>query len=278
MRTLSLSPLTVLPCTPLEQIDAALVAGFDAISLRLFPVMDTDIEVMADAQLQRDIQNRLAESRLSVFDVEVVRVGPDTDIEGVKPALEFAASLGANRLAVTSLAADEYDPRDESDLVRKLVDLSEAAAARDVGIMLEFIPFRGINSLQHAIDVVTAVGHPGLGVTVDALHFHRSGGAAAELAGVDRELLACAQLCDAPSAPPVDLPFEARYGRLYPGEGGLPLADFIRALPEDLQLCVEVPSQEPELSVTERAVKGFASAHRLLEQLEGPASPIAGSE
>jgi len=193
----------------------------------------------------------------------------------VKPALEFAASLGANRLAVTSLAADEYDPRDEDALVRKLADLSEAAAAHDVGIMLEFIPFRGIKSLQHAVAIVSAVGHPGLGITVDALHFYRSGGTATELAAVDRQLLACAQLCDAPSAAPADLPFEARYGRLYPGEGGLPLAELVRALPEDLQLCVEVPSQEPGLSVTNRAIKGFASAHRLLEQLDNQRpSPI----
>src|SRR5690606_34020723 len=59
-RVLSLSPMTVLPCSPLEQIHAASEAGFDAIGLRLQPALETDIDIMADASLQREIERRLS--------------------------------------------------------------------------------------------------------------------------------------------------------------------------------------------------------------------------
>ena len=73
---LSLAPLTVLPASPLEQIDAAQAAGFDAVGLRLQPVMPTDIDIMGNADLRRDIERRLAATGLKVLDIEVFRVGP----------------------------------------------------------------------------------------------------------------------------------------------------------------------------------------------------------
>lgn len=78
MNILSLAPLTVLPASPLEQIDAAHAAGFDAVGLRLQPVMPTDIEVMGNAALLRDIERRLDATGMKVLDIEVFRVGPRT--------------------------------------------------------------------------------------------------------------------------------------------------------------------------------------------------------
>ena len=60
---LSLSPLTVLPCSPVEQIDAAHKAGFDSVGLRLFPSLPTDVDVMADRPLQRDIESAVLRTR-----------------------------------------------------------------------------------------------------------------------------------------------------------------------------------------------------------------------
>ena len=97
MRPLSLSPLTVLPCSPLEQIDAAQAAGFDAVGLRLQPALATDLDVMSDAALQRAIERRLAATGLRVLDVEVFRVGRRTDIVAMEGALAYAAGPARQR-------------------------------------------------------------------------------------------------------------------------------------------------------------------------------------
>jgi sugar phosphate isomerase/epimerase len=267
MHPLSLSALTVLPSSPLDQIDAALGAGFDGVSLRIFPVMETDADVMADAGLQRTIQRQLYVSGLQVFDVEVVRITPATVVSELLPALEFAGSIGARRFAVTSGGPDEFGAEDEVAVLQRLEELAVAAQKFSVGVMLEFIPYRGISTFAQAVGVVEKVGHPGLGVTVDALHFFRSGSTVEELERVDPAFLACGQLCDAPAAAPADLPFEARYGRLFPGEGGLPLGRFVESLPDGLPLCVEVPAKDHGgLTIMQRAKVASNSARHLLWQ------------
>lgn len=269
MRTLSLSPLTVLPCSPLEQVDAAVDAGFDAIGLRLFPVMATDIDVMSDMKIQRAIERRIAATKLQVLDIEVVRITPQMNVAAIAPALEFAGGLGARWLAVTSAAVYDYRPEEEPVVVRRLGELCEVASRYSMGVMLEFMAFRGIGTLEAAARVVAAVRHANLGITLDALHFYRSGGTARALACVDPPRLACVQLCDAPRTAPLNLPSEARYGRLYPGEGELPLKDLVSALPRDLPVSVEVPSRSrAHLSASERASESARWTRQLLATID----------
>jgi sugar phosphate isomerase/epimerase len=260
--------MTVLPCTPLEQIDAAVEAGFDTIGLRLFPINDTDIDIMADPVTQRAVEKRIAETGLKVLDIEVVRATPRTDVEMIVPALEFARRLGADWLAVTSAPLDEYDPADEPSVVGCLESICEIAANNDLRVALEFMAFRGIQSLGDAMRVAAAVGHPSMGITIDALHFFRSGGTVDELTDIDPRLISCVQLSDAPGLAPSDLIDEARQNRLYPGEGGLPLIDLLSALPRDLSVSVEVASRSrDQLSVLERAIKGAESTKALLDEI-----------
>ena len=57
---------------------------------------------------------------------------------------------------------------------------------------------------------------------------------------------------------------EARTGRLLPGEGVLPLADLVAALPDTLPLAVEAPCRATaDLPAVERAKR----AHRALSTL-----------
>ena len=89
------------------------------------------------------------------------------------------------------------------------------------------------------------------------------------MASVDPALLPYAQICDAgPDMPgPADTPAlirEARTGRLLPGEGVLPLAELVAALPEGLPLAIEAPCQATaHLPALERAQR----AHRALSAL-----------
>jgi sugar phosphate isomerase/epimerase len=72
-----------------------------------------------------------------------------------------------------------------------------------------------------------------------------------------------AQVCDAgPDMPaPTDTPAlirEARTGRLLPGEGVLPVADIVKALPADLPLAIEAPCRATAgLPAIERARRAY---------------------
>ena len=128
--------------------------------------------------------------------------------------------------------------------------------------------FRGIATLDDAIRIIGLAGHQNLAVTIDTLHLMRSGGTPEALSRIDPRLISCIQLCDAPLSPPEDIPREARYGRLYPGEGGLPLRELLRVVPSDIPVSVEVPCEaQPNLSVLERAVKAAGCARALIASL-----------
>ena len=102
--------------------------------------------------------------------------------------------------------------------------------------------FREIQTLQDAVRVVSAANSPNIGITQDALHFFRSGGTVADLEAVDPTLFGCVQLCDGTKEAPADHVQESRYGRLYPGDGNLPLRSLLAATPEELPVTVEAPS------------------------------------
>jgi sugar phosphate isomerase/epimerase len=250
----SLCPLTVLPCSPLEQIDAALDAGFDAVGMRLMPVLPADIDVMADKPLRDALAKRLSQTNLDVLDIEVVRISPETDVQALLPMLQYAGEIGARSLAVTGVPKQDFKPGDETATAAKLAELCEAAGRYGVQPALEFMAFRSIGTLDAALRCRKLANHPNLAIVVDALHFHRSGGTSEEIAVIDPGLISCFQICDAPATAPDDLAKEARFGRLLPGKGGLPLRQMLAALSPEVPLAVEVPDMtRADMPVIEKA-------------------------
>ena len=113
-----------------------------------------------------------------------------------------------------------------------------------------------MSNLDEAAHIAEHSG--GGGLLLDALHLRRFGGTLEQLRSLDPGLLSYAQLCDAPLAPPnglprprklprgqstdgTDLQLESRAMRLLPGDGELPLAEFLAALPEGMPVSVEAP-------------------------------------
>jgi len=151
--------------------------------------------------------------------------------------LAAGAELGALSLTVSG------DDEDVARLTGNFAALCEMAHGHGLRVDLEFMRWRPVSTLQQACAVVTGAGQANSGVLVDALHLFRSGGQVADIAAVDPRLLRAVQLCDAPMLAPVDeliIP-EAREGRLLPGQGQLPLAALLAALPGDVDISVEVP-------------------------------------
>jgi sugar phosphate isomerase/epimerase len=173
-----------------------------------------------------------------VLDVEIARIYPDTQPEEVEPLLEAAGMLGASHLLTVGEDASQQR------LAEKLAALADVASTYGVRPVLEFMPFSEVATLPQALQVLSAAQHPGIGLLIDVLHLVRSGGGVADLAGVDGSRLHYAHICDAPARGPSGreaLRHEARFARVLPGRGELPVLQFVEALPANLPLAVEVP-------------------------------------
>jgi sugar phosphate isomerase/epimerase len=186
----------------------------------------------------REVRRRLDDTGLVALDAEVVRITADGGVEQGLRLIEIAAAVGARNVLCISL-----DP-DLNRTAAGLARLCEEAQRSGIRCVLEFMRFTTVRSLEDAVRVVRAAGQENGGVLVDALHLARCGHRPADVGALDASLLPYAQICDAPGAGPGEeaLRAEALDGRLLPGDGELPLADLLSALPADLPLSVEVRS------------------------------------
>jgi sugar phosphate isomerase/epimerase len=119
---------------------------------------------------------------------------------------------------------------------------AELAGERGMGATLEFMPGLPIGDLETAAAAIQHAGKENLRVLIDAMHFFRSGSSVSQLAEFDPSLIGYVQICDVPLVSAgASYADEARYARLPPGEGELPLLEFLEALPEHVAMGVEVP-------------------------------------
>lgn len=238
-RLISLAHLTAIDLAPQDLIEAAAKAGFDAVGLRLIKVTETSpgYPLMEDAALMRRTKAALRDTGLRVNDIEFVKIEPDTNVDDLAAFLDAGAELGASEVICAP-----YDP-DLSRLAESLGRLSELARAHGLGVSLEFFPWTVVPDLMSAERVAQQEG-PDVGILVDALHFDRSESTSGQLRGLPDHRLRLAHLCDAAvqrAYSTKELLHTARAERLPPGEGDIYLAEFLRSLPSDLPLGVEVP-------------------------------------
>jgi len=265
-RPISLAHLTVLDTTPPELVTVAAAAGFRTIGIRLTATPSVGIppyDILSDGPLLRETLLRLADTGVSVLDTEFLRFEPEHAVAIPEGFLEVSARLGAQNVLVMSAEPEE------ARTIERFSDLCDRAAAYGLHVGLEFAIYTGVRTLAHAASVVARSKRSNASVLVDALHFSRSGGIPAHIAALDPSLLRYAQICDASAdmPGPGDTPAlirEARTGRLLPGEGVLPLAELVAALPDGAPLAVEAPCRATaHLPAVERAKR----AHRALSTL-----------
>ncbi len=267
-RRLCLAHLSVLDTTPPELVSVAAAAGFQSIGIRLTATPSVGVppyDMLHEGPMLRETLLRLADTGVSVLDTEFLRFEPEHPVGVPEGFLEVSARLGARSVLVMSAEPDETRTLERVD------ELCERAAQYDLDVGLEFAVYTGVRTLAHAADIVARSKRSNASVLIDALHFSRSGGVPAHVGHVDPALLRYAQICDAgPDMPgPGDTPAlirEARTGRLLPGEGVLPLAALVAALPAGVPLAIEAPCRATAaLPALERAT----CAYRALLALTG---------
>ncbi len=269
-RKTSLSFLTGLGVAPEEAVLAAAEAGYDYLGFRLMPAVPGGLAyaLMDEPTRVKTLLNLMEDKGVAVFDIEMIRIGPDFDPEPYLPFLDCSAQLGARAILVAG------DDTDEIRLTHSFVKLCEAARPFGLSMDLEFMPQSELRDLAAATRVLTAADQPNQGVIIDTLHVSRSCSTIEEIAAVPRKWLHYAQICDAPAKIPEnrdELNYAARHERLLPGDGELNLAGMFEALPANIPVAVEIPNdrQSRGLSATEWARRALIASNAVLERVTG---------
>ena len=265
-RPIALAALTVLELSPPDMVSCAAEAGYTHVGLRLIPATPTEVSyaTIGDTAIIRATLARLADTGIRCFDVEILRLRPQTRVADFLPVLETAAHLGARAALVAG-----NDP-DEERLTQRLGELCDLAAPLGLAACLEPMPWTDVRNFAQGARIVGRVARANAGLLIDPIHFDRGGGHVSEIADVPAAWFRYVQLCDAPAARPATtegLLHQARAERLLPGDGGLDLRGILRALPPDLPLSLEIPMETLAKTVgaVERARRALAATRKLLQ-------------
>lgn len=265
---LSLAYLTLAGTAPPRMVEVAAEAGFRHVGLRLAPARrgEQPWPLQPGSPMLRETLARLQAMDVRVHDVEVVRLRPDFDVAALAPVLETAQSLGARWLLVNG------DDPDAARSAAHLHALCLAAAAHGLRVGVEFMVYTRLSSLAQARALVRAAQHPAAFVVMDTLHCARAGATPLEMGQAPELARGFAQLNDAPRGrhPGTSPSEEGRAYRLLPGEGGLPLADYVRQLDADAVLSVEAPHavRAAHLATADIARLAWRQTHTFLASLQ----------
>lgn len=253
-RLLSIAAAALGELSPADAVTVAAASGFGGAGIWYDPATWT-------ATTTAEVRCRLDGSGVVALDVEPVIVSPGGDPGDA--LVDAAVALGARHVLVASRHPDRIAT------IERFGQLCDRAAAGGVTCVLEFLPVFAIGSLGAAVGVVRGAGRPNGAVLVDSLHLARSGGTPAEVseaAAAEPGLFPYLQIADAPAESPDDLYDEAVNGRLLPGEGALPLAGLLQAVP-GVPLSLELRSRslrEAYPDPQQRATAILTATHRLL--------------
>ena len=264
MRKILMSWLTAPTHDPFESLAIARAAGYAGVGLRLSDPLSGQAATphVHDRAARRDFCRALADTGLVVAEIEARILSRGNGRLIAPEVLEAAAELG-NPLLIA--VADQAGTITLPELLARFAALAEEAAAFGLTVGFEPIAHRACGNWDEAHSIVAGVENAAL--VLDALHLHRMGVTPEALARVAPNRLRVFHLCDAPDIPD-DLAGHidhSAHNRLLPGEGVLPLAGYLAALPEGLPISLEIPMQRlaESLTLRERAARAITATRRL---------------
>lgn len=263
MSRLGVEQLTVLGLTPLEFVPLVADLGCNCISTGLSGMPGyAPFSLRDDKVLRRELSAALRDRGVSISLGEGCIVRPDRDFRDMAGDLDIFQELGTERINTVSMDPDLGRSLDQFGV------LAEMSAARGMKSSIELCPVLTINTLASAVAAVRHVSRKDFTLLLDTLHLGRSGATADELAALDPAMIGYIQLSDAPLNPTnPSYMDEATFDRMVPGEGELPLRDYLSVLPRDVVVSLEVPSRalaRAGLSPRDRLERCVVAARALL--------------
>ena len=230
-RLLSLAAGVQIDVAPPDMVTVAHDAGWPAVGIWFDGKTWTD-------STSREVHQRLDDTGVIALDIEPIIPSEDGN-DFAEQLIEAAAVIGAQNILFTSRL------KDQARITDRYQQVCEMARPHGVKVVCEFLPIFPLNTLSMAAEIVATANVTNGGVLIDNLHLSRSGSSIEEVQAMPTELFPYLQICDAPAERPADfgaLLDEALNGRLCPGEGSLPIAELLRAVPA-VPLSFEVRSK-----------------------------------
>ncbi|MBR0801293.1 sugar phosphate isomerase/epimerase and 4-hydroxyphenylpyruvate domain-containing protein [Bradyrhizobium jicamae] len=109
-------------------------------------------------------------------------------------------------------------------------ELGERAAARGLRVGFEALAWgRHVNDYRDAWEIVRRADHPSIGLILDSFHTLAPGFPVGPIRAIPADRIFLVQLADAPQLD-LDVLSWSRHFRCFPGQGNLPVADFMQAI------------------------------------------------
>ncbi len=241
MARLAIEFISMLGMPPVEYVETAARLGVSNVGFAPSPIAANPHgyapwDLRENRSLLRATRAALAATGVKVSLGEGFLMMPGMAIADAAPIMDVMAELGAPMVNAIVMHQDRTLAHDE------FARYAQMAAERGMLACLEFMPMMWPLNVHEAIDLVRETGAPNGRVLVDAMHFFRGGSQVSDLAQVDAAMIGYVQICDVPMpATNPDYGMEARDNRLALGEGDLPLAELIAALPRKVTIGLELP-------------------------------------
>jgi 4-hydroxyphenylpyruvate dioxygenase len=255
-----------------EKLEAIAAAKFDAVE-----IFENDLITFNGTPA--DVRRACAELGL-----DIVTLQPFRDFEGMPPGrrergldraerkFDVMQELGCDLLMICSNVA----PESLGGIDRAAADLrelGERAAKRGMRIAFEALAWgRHINDYRDAWEAVRRAEHPAVGLVLDSFHILARGTDLSAIRAIPGDRIFLVQLADAPLLQ-MDYLSWSRHFRNFPGQGELPVLDFMEALTAtgyDGALSLEIFNDQFRAgSARSLAVDGHRSLRFLLDQLAG---------
>ena len=241
MRDLGIEFISVFGLPPVDFVHLAADLGCRYISIGLngMPLRSLGYPAFSlkdDVRLRQDLLAAMDDRGVSISLGEGMVIVPGADVSDLAGDLDVMAELGAAQ--VNTLSFD----KDRKRTLDQLAVLTEMAAERGIGTTIEMAPGLTIGDLSAVVAAIEHVGRSGLRLAVDTMHWARSGYGVVELRELGPEKIGYVQLSDTTLKPRMKSYLdEAMYERMPPGDGELPLAEILGAVPADVVVGLEIP-------------------------------------
>lgn len=206
------------------------------------------------------------------------RAGEDKFREGLAQLAqdaEIAARFGVTACTTYVLpSTDEKAARFMAVATRRMRVCADILGAYGIRFGLEFVgphhlrtqwanPF--IWTIEETLDWIDAIGEPNVGLLFDAYHWYTTGAGEADILKLRPDQLVHVHIND---AKPVPVAEALDNDRLYPGEGVIDLATFLRSLNAigyrgvvAQEILTPKPPEEPSEALLARSAEGFRKAY-----------------
>jgi sugar phosphate isomerase/epimerase len=229
MNKLINSPQNLGTTAPMDYIYATKNAGYEAIGIRLYRAPGRTYNfnpILGNTALMRDVKKAIPDLGLEMYDIYSYYLQPEMEWDIIMPTLDFAGELGAKFLLVIG---DDPEWNRMCDNMGRIGD-----KLKPMGIQPVVEAYANLlTPMATAVKFCVDCKAHNVGLCLDPRQGFRDekNDSNVALKAVDRALLPYAQINDS-------TPFGTNNGIL-PGEGQVPLFDYLDALPEGIDLSTE---------------------------------------